>query len=226
MNENKLSEAQEFVKDYVGLSTEEFSTKSNEELLHLVQKKMKEKLNDPNEMKIVTYPNKILTQKSSDVTEFTEPYQKFARQLLILCRRYGGLGLAAPQVSFHKRIIVIDTDMLDYAYNTQYTKNNYPQQIFNPIITNASGKIKFKEGCLSCPNVSGWVERFEKFTLNYQDETGNSKSLDITCGIGDPFGIVVQHEIDHLDGITFVDKLNFIDKDKAIKKLNKEREKK
>jgi peptide deformylase len=224
---SELSEAQKFVKDYVGVSDEEFNKLSNEQLLDMVKVKMKEKMEgNPDEMKLVYHPSKSLREKCQEVTTFTEEIKKFGRQLLIFCRRHGGLGLAAPQVNFPLRIIAVDTDILDHFYKTEYRKLDYPQVLFNPVITNTSGKIRYKEGCLSVPGAFAWVNRHEKFTLTYQDENGTPKSLEITCSTGNPYGVVIQHEVDHLDGIEFIDNLNFIEKEKVTKMINKLREKK
>jgi peptide deformylase len=222
-----MSEAKDYVKEFVGLSEEEFNKLSNDELLNLVQNKLKTKMDEnPNEMRTLYHPDKILHQKSEPVGEITDLLKTFARHLLIHCRRHGGLAMAAPQVGLLYRIIVIDTDLIDHVYKTNYNKINYPQHLYNPEIINPTGKIRYKEGCLSVPGAYAWVNRYDAFTLKYQDETGANKTMDIKCSIGDPYGIVVQHEVDHLDGILFIDKLNFIEKEKAIKGMNKFREEK
>jgi len=227
VNDGEMSEAKKYVRDFVGLSDEEFNKFSNEDLLKFVQVKLKSKMDDnPNEMKTLFYPDKILREKSEPVTEFTDLLKTFARHLLIHCRRHGGLAMAAPQVGLLYRIIVVDTDLLDHVYKTSYNKLSYPQQMFNPEIINPTGKIRYKEGCLSCPGAYAWVNRYDAFTLKYQTDEGVSKTIDIKCAIGDPFGIVVQHEIDHLNGTLFIDKLDFIEKNKVIKGMNKFREKK
>ena len=222
-----MTEAKEFVKNFTGLTEEEFNKTSSDDLLKRVQEKLNEKMKEnPNEMKTIYHPNKLLRSTCEKVEKFEDVLKTFARQLLIHCRRHGGIGMAAPQVGLLYRIIVVDTELLDHAYKTSYFKDLYPQALFNPVITNPSGKIRYKEGCLSCPGAFAWVERYKSFTLNYQDEDGKPHSMDVNCEIGNPFGIVVQHEVDHLDGIQFIDKLNFMEKAKVDKQMNKYREKK
>jgi peptide deformylase len=227
VSDGEMSEAKKYVRDFVGLNDEEFNKFSNEDLLKLVQVKLKSKMEDnPNEMKTLFYPDKVLREKSEPVSDFSDLLKTFARHLLIHCRRHGGLAMAAPQVGLCYRIIVVDTDLLDHAYRTSYNKLNYPQQMFNPEIINPTGKIRYKEGCLSCPGAYAWVNRYDAFTLKYQTPEGEPKTIDIKCSIGDPFGIVVQHEVDHLNGVLFIDNLDFIEKNKVIKGMNKFREKK
>jgi peptide deformylase len=223
-----MSELKEDVRKFLEIENEEkFNQLSNDELLDLAKKKLEERMNgNPNEMRTVYYPNKLLTEKCEKVEKFDTVIQTFARHLLIHCRRQGGLGLAAPQVGLLYRIVVVDTEIIDNAYSTDYVKKDYPNKLFNPVISNTSGKIRYKEGCLSIPGVFAWVDRYQAFTINYQDENGNEKKLDVTCAPGDPYGIVLQHEVDHLDGVQFIDRLNFFEKDKIINKMNKFREKK
>jgi peptide deformylase len=222
-----MTEAEDFVKQFTGLSDEEFGKMSSDDLLKKVQERLKARMEEnPDEMKTIYHPNKLLRSKCEAVDKFEDVLKTFARQLLIHCRRQGGLGMAAPQVGLLYRIIVVDTELMDHAYKTNYFKYEYPQILFNPVITNREGKIRYKEGCLSCPGAFAWTERSKSFTLTYQTDCGEQKKLDVTCDIGNPFGVVVQHEVDHLDGIQFIDNLNFIEKDKVTKQMNKYREKK
>lgn len=222
-----MTEAKDFIKEFTGLSEEDFNKTSSDDLLKLVQDKLKQRMEDnPNEMRTIYHPNKLLREKSEPLNKIEDVHKTFARQLLIHCRRQHGLAMAAPQVGLLFRIVVIDTELMDLAYKTNYVKRDLPQHLFNPVISNLQGKIRYKEGCLSCPGAFAWVERAKSLTLNYQDENGVSKQLDLTCDIGNPYGIVIQHEVEHLDGTLFIDKLNFIEKEKVVKQMNKYREKK
>lgn len=221
-NDKLPSELKKYVQDYIGVDEEGFNKLSNEEVLNRVQTKLKEKMKDnPNEMKTLLYPNKLLREICKDVPVFNEAFKTFARHLMIHCRRSKGMGMAAPQVGFLYRIVVVDVDLLDGHFKKDYDKNGYPDTLFNPVITNGTGKVRYKEGCLSLPGIYAWVDRYESFDLSYQDEEGNKKELKVTCGQDSPYGIVLQHEVDHLDGIEFIDKLNFFEKDKIASKLNK-----
>jgi len=223
-----MSEAKNQVREFLGMEDkDEFNNLSKEALIEKVKQRLKERADaNPNEMKLVLHPNKALHTVCNEVTSFTAPFQTFARHLFIFCRRHGGLGLSAPQVGFLHRIVVIDTLLLDQAYGTEYVKNQYPDTLFNPVISEMSGKVRYKEGCLSIPGAYGWVERAKNFIVQYQDKDGNSNNLTVTCGPKDPYGVVLQHEVDHLNGIEFIDKMNFFEKEKVIKGMNRFRDRK
>ena len=180
----------------------------------------------PNSLKTLEHPHPMLREVCTEVTEFDDNIVKFSNDLLELCRWHTGLGMAAPQVGNLKRIIVVDTNVLDYIYSKKYTEQGYPKILINPVITNPQGRMRYKEGCLSLPGVSAWVSRCRSFGLAYQTELGESKTLDISVDlVGDPYGIVVQHEVDHLNGIEFIDNIDIIEKNKVQKQINKLRKK-
>lgn len=166
-------------------------------------------------MQLLFHPNPILRQKSLYVDNINnqlpnKTYEviELSKQLEIFCKQHNALGLAAPQVGELMRIIIINIDLLDNIFGTKYKNLKYPNILFNPSINNAKGHVIYKEGCLSVPNVYENTIRFEKFTLNYQDQYGIFNNLNIQCNKSDPYGIVIQHEIDHLNGILFVDQIN------------------
>lgn len=169
-------------------------------------------------MKTLIYPNKRLKLKSAEITEFDFQVREFAHQLFDHCVENNGLGMAAPQVDKQIRLVVIrnDLDKID---------NKYPRFLLNPKISNPQGKVRHKEGCLSVPKVFAWVERYYSFDLTYHTLEGFGQKIKIENARDDLFGIVIQHEIDHLDGIEFIDKLDRFEKDKVIKALNKLRKK-
>jgi len=127
--------------------------------------------------------------------------------------------MAAPQVGELKRIVVIRSGF-------DNIKNYYPKYLVNPIISEEYGKSRYKEGCLSVPGVYAYVNRCNQFLLDYQDLDGTIHHIEITNVQKDFFGTVVMHEIDHLNGIEFIDRLDPIEKNKISKKLNKLRKRK
>ena len=102
-----------------------------------------------------------------------------------------GVGLAAPQIGILKRVIVVDVD----------GENLY--KMVNPEITEFSGEELDNEGCLSVPDIRGMVKRPQKLTVDYTDENGEEKTLVAE----DLLARCVCHEIDHLDGVLFIDKI-------------------
>ncbi len=150
---------------------------------------------------IVVYPDKILEQKMPEVTVFDENLKVEVQNMIESMYHHKGIGLAANQVGIAKRMFVMDIRDIDDA-------NGYMcDQIYhfiNPKITGKSSKINgYEEGCLSVPGQRANVERPEEIELEYQDFTGKfnkitAKYLAATC---------IQHEMDHLDGAVFIDRV-------------------
>ena len=143
-------------------------------------------------LKIITYPNKILRTKLDEVKEFSnDKLNKIIKEMSHIMVKYDGIGLAANQVGLNMRLIIVNME-------------NNPMAFINPKIKRKSFfKQKFDEGCLSFPDITGYVSRPKKITLQYQDENGNKKKLNAEKLIATVF----QHEIDHINGIIFTDKI-------------------
>ncbi len=143
-------------------------------------------------LKIATYPQPILRQTAKQITEFNQELRDLATSMAKAMYEDDGIGLAAPQVSVSKRLIVIgDADKKSF---TVYV---------NPEITFFSHeKSVNEEGCLSLPKIYGLVKRPKKIHLKYQDLDGKVNKVKIK----DFTAIVLQHEIDHLNGILFIDR--------------------
>ena len=160
--------------------------------------------------KIITEPNKILRQKSLSVNKVDKEEQRIMDDMLETMYDANGIGLAAIQIGIPKRIIV-----LDISKNNQ--KNN-PMYFVNPIIKNKNiENSTYEEGCLSVPNFFAEVDRPKKCDVEYLDYDGKKKLLNAegllaTC---------IQHEMDHLEGILFIDYLSKLKKDIIIKKASK-----
>jgi peptide deformylase len=165
-------------------------------------------------MKLKLYPDNVLRILCTPVQddEFTDEFRAHLKMMQIHTHIFQGYALAAPQIGVNKRYFTV-ADSKDLT--------NVPKFIINPKITNEQGTRRYKESCLSLPGISAWNKRIEKFTLEYQDEYGVKKTFD--CG--GLFAIVVQHEIDHLDGVLFIDRLDSIEKNKVIGQVNKMRKK-
>ena len=159
---------------------------------------------------IITEPNKILRQKSLPVDQVGLEEQKLMDDMLETMYNANGIGLAAIQIGVPKRIIVIDISKKD--------EKNSPMYFVNPLIKNKVTETSvYEEGCLSVPNFFAEVNRPKKCNVEYLDYDGNKKILNAegllaTC---------IQHEMDHLEGVLFIDYLSKLKKSMIIKKLSK-----
>ena len=163
--------------------------------------------------KIITEPNKILRQKSLSVKKVNNEEQQLMDDMLETMYDANGIGLAAIQIGVPKRIIVMDISKND-------EKNN-PMYFVNPIIKNKNIEtLTYEEGCLSVPNFFAEVDRPKKCDVEYLDYNGKKKILNAegllaTC---------IQHEMDHLEGILFIDYLSKLKKTMIVKKLSKNKD--
>ena len=163
---------------------------------------------------ILTEPNKLLRQISQPVDHVGENERKLMDDMLETMYAAKGIGLAAIQVGFPKRIIVMDLGK-DQA-------NKKPMYFVNPVILNkAKEQSTYEEGCLSVPDQFAEINRPNTCEVEYLDYNGNKKLLKAdgllaTC---------IQHEIDHLEGILFIDYLSKLKKSMIIKKLSKQKNK-
>ena len=159
---------------------------------------------------ILTEPNKILRQISKPVHEVGVEEQKLMDDMLDTMYAANGIGLAAIQIGIPKRIIVMDI--------SRDENKKEPIYFVNPIIKNRNTeKNTYEEGCLSVPNQFAEIDRPSKCEVEYLDYDGNKKLLKAegllaTC---------IQHEMDHLEGILFIDYLSKLKKSMIIKKLSK-----
>ena len=159
---------------------------------------------------ILTEPNKILRQISLPVEKVGKKEQALMDDMLETMYDAKGIGLAAIQIGIPKRIIVMDI--------SKDNEKNKPTYFVNPIIKNRNSNLsKYLEGCLSLPDQFAEVDRPSTCEVEYLDYNGNKKILKAdgllsTC---------IQHEMDHLEGILFIDHLSKLKKSMIIKKLSK-----
>lgn len=159
---------------------------------------------------IVTAPDSRLTIKSFPVEQVDDALRSFMDDMLETMYDAGGIGLAAVQVGVHKRILVMD--LQDPAYGDS------PYFIVNPeIVTSSDILSHYKEGCLSFPGQSADVVRPEEITVKYLDYYGKEQTLQAT-GL---LATCIQHEIDHLNGIVFIDHVSRLKRDMIMKKVAK-----
>jgi peptide deformylase len=168
-------------------------------------------------LKIVEYPDKKLREKSTKVEKFDSQLHQLLDAMNPIMINTNGIGLASIQVGIAKQVLILNIPNED---GEQPDDNLI--EIINPIITEQKGETTYQEGCLSVPSFYEDINRFESITLNYQDREGNTKSLEAD-GL---LSIAIQHEVDHLNGILFIDKLTSSRRrkfEKEYKKMLKER---
>lgn len=143
---------------------------------------------------ILTYPDDRLHNKCEEVSDFDGELHKLLDDMFETMYEADGVGLAAPQIGVLKRITVIDVS----------SDRNERLEFVNPIIVEAEGQISYEEGCLSIPGYRDMVKRKERVKVKAQDRHGETFEVEAD----EILSICLQHEIDHLDGILFVDKLS------------------
>ena len=163
---------------------------------------------------ILTEPNTLLRQISQLIEKVGESERELMNNMLETMYAANGIGLAAIQIGEPKRIIVMDL--------SKEENKKLPMYFVNPIITKKNDeKITYEEGCLSVPNQFAEIDRASKCEVEYLDYNGNKQNLQAegllaTC---------IQHEVDHLEGILFIDYLSKLKKEMIIKKLSKQQSK-
>ena len=161
---------------------------------------------------IIAEPNKILRQKSLPVKNVGKEEQNIMNDMLDTMYNANGIGLAAIQIGIPKRIIVLDISKEEGKKNPMY--------FVNPEIKNKNSiNSTYEEGCLSVPNYFAEIERPKTCEVEFLDYYGNEKKIKAegllsTC---------IQHEMDHLEGILFIDYLSKLKKTMIIKKLSKQK---
>ena len=159
---------------------------------------------------ILTEPNPVLRQISKPVNGVGAEEKKLMDDMLETMYAANGIGLAAIQIGIPKRIIVMDL--------SKDENKKEPKFFVNPVIKNKdTSNSTYEEGCLSVPNQFAEIDRPKKCEVEYLDYNGNKKTLKAegllaTC---------IQHEMDHLEGILFIDYLSKLKKSMIIKKLSK-----
>jgi peptide deformylase len=177
--------------------------------------------------KILTEPNKILREKSLRVENVNKEIQQLMDDMLETLYAAPGIGLAAIQVGVAKRAIVMDIsrsrndigrDKGDINKNED-KESKKPMYFVNPeIIWKSKDKFTYEEGCLSLPNQFAEIDRSKQCHIKYLNYNGQPQELRAN-GL---LATCIQHEIDHLEGILFIDYLSKLKKEMIIKKLSKQ----
>jgi peptide deformylase len=142
------------------------------------------------------FPEPVLKKKAASVSVFDEDLQRLIDDMVETMYAAPGVGLAAPQVGVSKRLAVIDISSREEQYPLIV--------IINPSILKSEGEIEFEEGCLSIPEYTAKVRRAEQLIIGCRDREGHQIEIEA----GGLLAIAIQHEIDHLDGLLFIDRIS------------------
>lgn len=159
--------------------------------------------------KVRTYPDPVLAAKAAPVTEITDEIRALAADMIETMYADKGIGLAAPQVGESIRLITVDLSGPD--------KREDPRVYVNPVLSNLEGEVESEEGCLSVVGYRTTVTRSERLHLSATDLDGNPVEMDAD----DLMAICLQHEVDHLNGVLFIDKISKLKRTLYERKLKK-----
>lgn len=164
---------------------------------------------------ILIWPDPILKQKAKPVAQVDDKVRALVKDMFETMYSAEGVGLAAPQVGVLQRIIVLDT--------SPRQEDAKPLAMINPEIIGMEGRTTYTEGCLSIPGEAEDVDRAARVTVRYLDVDGQEQTLACDALLA----IAVQHEVDHLDGIVYVDHVSTLKREiirKRMKRLKASRE--
>lgn len=163
---------------------------------------------------ILTFPNPVLRKTASRVTAFNDELKELSRDMGETMYHAPGVGLAANQIGVLLQIVVVDI--------SESEEEKKFISLINPVISEGEGCVSDEEGCLSVIEYTSNVERFKKIKVNAQDLDGN----DIEFVAENRFARIIQHEIDHLHGKLFIDRISPLKRNfykKRLKKILKSR---
>lgn len=162
-------------------------------------------------LEIIDVPHPTLKKVALPVkdSEFNEELRQFVSDMIETMKEAPGVGLAAPQVNVSKRLLVVDV--------SAYYEKMEPFALINPEIIEKSGDTAIEEGCLSLPEFTAQIPRAKRIRVRYQDVEGSFHEIEDD----DFLSIVIQHEMDHLNGITMLDHVSPMKREMYLKKLKK-----
>lgn len=161
-------------------------------------------------MTILHHPDPRLRTRAQAVEPgviASQGFQSLIDDMLETMYASGGIGLAATQVNVHQRLLVMDVS----------PSRDQPWALINPRLLESSGQRSFMEGCLSVPGASSEVRRADRVTISFLDRQGQPQEL-VADGL---FATCVQHEMDHLEGILFLDRVSSLRRDRALKQASR-----
>jgi len=161
---------------------------------------------------VLQFPDKRLRDVSAPIAEITDEIRELARDLCDVMYDEPGIGLAAPQVGEPVRLVVVDTE-----WTVDGAERN-PLVLVNPELSEHEGKVTWTEGCLSVPDFEAEVERAERVLLRAQDLDGK----DVELRAEGLQAVCFQHEVDHLDGVLYIDRISRLKRSRYVAKRKKQ----
>ncbi len=158
---------------------------------------------------VVKWPDPVLAKRGAEVTEFGPELETLVEEMFESMYAAQGIGLAAPQIAISKRITVIDVS---------FGKDEAQKYaLINPVVVSAEGKQVEEEGCLSLPEIREKVQRAERVKVRAQNVKGEWFEVEGT----ELLARALLHEIDHLDGILFIDRISRLKRELVLRKIKK-----
>jgi peptide deformylase len=161
---------------------------------------------------IVVYPDKRLRLVSKEVTHFDGSLHTLLDDMYDTMVSRNGVGLAAIQLGVDLRVLIINVPLKDREKGEDQPKEN-TLEIINPVFLEEDGCSRYEEGCLSVPGYYEYVDRYKTVKIEYQDRNGIKHTIEDD----DFLSIAIQHEIDHLNGRVFIEKLSILKRKKFEK---------
>jgi len=158
---------------------------------------------------IRTYPDPVLRRECKPADSGSDEMKRLAKDMIETMYAAPGVGLAAPQIGVNVRMVIVDAFV--------QSEERDPKVMLNPEILSSSGSIAFEEGCLSLPELTLEVDRPRIIEVKYQDLEGS----EIKIMAQDLFAVVIQHEIDHLEGRLLLDRASLVKRDMYRRKARK-----
>ncbi len=162
-------------------------------------------------LEVLQFPDLRLRRRSEPVEKLSDELRQLAADMLETMYEEPGIGLAAPQVGIPLRLVVLDTEWTDEEAERS------PLVLVNPEITTREGKLVWTEGCLSVPDFSADVVRSERVVLRATDLDGN-EIIEEASGLR---AVCFQHELDHLDGLLYIDRISRLKRELYVQKRKK-----
>ena len=174
------------------------------------------------DLKVLEWPAKVLETKSEPVEKVDDEIKSFVADMHETMDAAGGIGLAANQVGRAVRVLTIMIPWSESRYADQEPEKKEPWHdkrwtFINPVIKKKNGKIRWQEGCLSFPEIYEFVDRASEIEVEALDENGQTFTVEAN-GL---FSVCLQHEIDHIDGIVFINRLSRLKSSMVKKKVSK-----
>lgn len=166
-------------------------------------------------LEIRIWPDPALRKKTETVTSFDDELEKLSRDMIETMRAASGVGLSANQVGENKRLAVVEVPFVKGEKLNPY--HGIPIVLVNPVIIESEGSVLSNEGCLSLPDTHDTVRRFAYVKVGYQNLSGETKEIEAE----NLMAMCLQHEIDHLEGKTLMERASRIKKDIMLRRLKK-----